>query len=349
MAERIITRTFVENPDANKDVYRTEDHLRDLGFSESKVKQLTQAIFTTYPGWVTYPNITFDSTDPRKFNLSPFQAIDRDAQLILSEGMSGIEIPDYQLNIPYYAIVKAIMLPTTDRRKNEERANILYQYVLREQYVVEFVNYLPEEDLCLGQFVYQYDSETETTYGVYSALGRTVLLPSLSGIIQTLNDYIISSDTKFVVSKSVSEGGDVGYVTGNNPFNIPPNRTKPIVVGINEDGRIGSGLIPWDDLTDRMQQTIIIPGKSNGIENNYIEILTSNRNQILKLRNLALSIHGEITFDTGPTYGGAAVAITTSEKVFTQDYVDMELVDNIIYITGTNTILPENQGGTPVV
>jgi hypothetical protein len=349
MAERIITRTFVENPDANKDVYRTEDHLRDLAFNESKLKQLVEAVFTTYPGWLNFPTVAFDLADPRKFSVGPFRAIDGNTQLILSEGMSNIEIPDYQLNIPYYAIVRAILLPTEDRRKNSERGNILYQYILREQYVIEFVNEPPSNELCLGQFTYLYNSETGTTYGVYSTVGRTALLPSVSGIVQALNEYVNASDSKFLVATKVSEGGDVGYVTGSNPFIVPPNRTKPIVVGINEDGRIGSGLIPWDNINERIQKTITIPGKSNGIENNYVEILTSSRNQILKLRNMALSIHGEIAFDTGPVYGGAAVAITTSEKVFTQDYVDMELADNVIYITGTNTTLTEEQGGTPVV
>jgi len=169
-------RTYVENPEAFLDDYSIEDHIRDIDYVITKLRQFISSSVDSAPGFLKYPKVSTNSFDMSKLDIESFGGLDSDFNPILFAPDSSYGLDNFEAGKKYYIGVRISKRTTDDKRVNERQRNRKYNYILREEIDIVFLEDQPITDLCIGTYTVNFDTGLNTYVATYTAEGRSALL-----------------------------------------------------------------------------------------------------------------------------------------------------------------------------
>jgi hypothetical protein len=306
-------RTYVENPDAFLDQFTIEDHVRDVDYVVSKVKQFLLGLYRNAPGLVTVPVITTNPYDTSKLTITEFIGLDSAFNLMHFNADGAYGLDSFEPGTVYYIIARVSLASTSDTRPNPRQKNKKYRYLLRESIEIGFVTDLPTTDLCLGSYVVILDPDLGQYIAKYSTVGRSTSLTSGVDVFNILNDLKAFLPLNYVRKKAYSSeateeaNGDVVILTEADTFSMPD---KVLTVGLNPEGKIGSQLIPAPKVLLNSSVQIGLPG--GGIQTDLPAIEPS---RLVIIYSGSEGLHAQIMFDAS----GNTVKISSTSNIFTEE------------------------------
>lgn len=324
-------RTYVENPDAFLDQFTIEDHVRDIDYTISKMKQFLLGLYRNAPGLVTVPVIVTNHYDTSKLTIPEFVGLDSSFNLMHFNADGAYGLDSFDAGVVYYITARVALASTNDTRPNPRQKNKKYRYLLRENIEIGFTTDLPSTDLCLGSYVVTLDPDLGQFVAKYSATGRSISLTSGVDVFNILNELKSFLPLTYVRKKAYNSAatedanGDVVILEEGDAFTMPD---KVLAAGLNTTGKLGSQLIPSSKVLLDGSTEIGLPG--GGIQ---IDLPPISPDRMVMLYSGPNGFYAQIMFNAS----GDTVKIYSTSNIFTEETPGNINDPNTLYLQSTLT------------
>jgi hypothetical protein len=328
-------RTYVENPDLFLSEYTIEDHLRDLQFNETKLKEFVKLNYKNFPGFIEFEGITQNIFRRNSMNIAKFIAIDGQANVIVFDGVTGLTPDQYQLDTWYYVTCKTSVKTTGDIRRNPNQSNKATSFILEEFTDINFKLQIMPDELCLGEIMFTFNESQEIEFH-YRDDARSNFLQNIYEIYDLLTALDEEYRNRFVLNQIYPLGPLVKDLSSFQFNTLDLSTTK--LLAINSDKTIDERFIDKDRIIDRLFKEIVLSPRTGSVGPETL-LYIDNTKRNIAFYNDEKNVLAEFTFNEN----GSLNENEVSENVYTMEdafynnslnsiYFSSSIINNLVEI-----------------